>query len=151
MEPLFSAVICGCHAGLFHEALHEIYIPGIQRGDASFTANVLGVRSALPSVLTHFFEPGRWGSLVETGIQGQNLTPEDQLFILTQTALYLTATRGLGALEASIRYERAEPVCHSLDRPLLLYVSLVGQWRYSVQTDKLTVALRLARRVCPLA
>jgi hypothetical protein len=26
MEPLFSAVICGCHAGLFREGLHEIYI-----------------------------------------------------------------------------------------------------------------------------
>jgi hypothetical protein len=26
MEPLFLSVICGCHAGLFHEALHEIYI-----------------------------------------------------------------------------------------------------------------------------
>jgi hypothetical protein len=23
MEPLFSAVICGCNAGLFREALHE--------------------------------------------------------------------------------------------------------------------------------
>src|SRR6202035_4936647 len=23
MEPLFSAVICACNAGLFHEALHE--------------------------------------------------------------------------------------------------------------------------------
>jgi hypothetical protein len=26
MEPLFLAVICGCNAGLFHEALHEVYI-----------------------------------------------------------------------------------------------------------------------------
>jgi hypothetical protein len=30
-------------------------------------------------------------------------------------------------------------------------VSLVGQWRYSLQTDKLTVTLRLARRVYSLA
>ena len=35
MEPLFLAVICGCHAGLFREALHDIYIPRIQRGNAS--------------------------------------------------------------------------------------------------------------------
>src|SRR5271165_625428 len=27
MEPLFSAVICGCNAGLFREALHEVYLP----------------------------------------------------------------------------------------------------------------------------
>ena len=35
MEPLFLAVICGCHAGLYRESLQDIYIPRIQRGDAS--------------------------------------------------------------------------------------------------------------------
>src|SRR6516225_2647699 len=44
MEPLFSAVICGCHAGLYREALHEVYIPRIQRGNASFAVKVLGAR-----------------------------------------------------------------------------------------------------------
>ena len=62
MEPLFLAVICGCNAGLFREALHEVYIPRIQRGNASFAAKVLGARAALLSVLAHFFEHGRWGS-----------------------------------------------------------------------------------------
>ena len=107
MEPLFSAVICGCNAGLFREALHEVYIPRIQRGDVSFAANVLGARGALLSVLVHFFEHGRWGSPVETGAAGQSLTAEDQLFILMQAALYLTATRGLAAPEMRICYERA--------------------------------------------
>jgi hypothetical protein len=51
--------ICGCSAGLYREALHEIYIPRIQRGNASFAAKVLGVRGALLSVLVHFFENGR--------------------------------------------------------------------------------------------
>jgi hypothetical protein len=32
MEPLFLAVICGCNAGLYREALHEVYLPRIQRG-----------------------------------------------------------------------------------------------------------------------
>ena len=57
-------------------------------------ANVLGARGALLSALAHFFEHGRWGSRVETGVEGQSLTPEDQLFILMQAGLYLTATRG---------------------------------------------------------
>jgi hypothetical protein len=39
MEPLFLAVICGCNAGLYHEALYEIYIPRIQRGNDSFAAS----------------------------------------------------------------------------------------------------------------
>src|SRR6202011_1591659 len=80
MEPLFLTVICGCNAGLLWEALHEIYIPRIQRGNAYFAANVLGARGALLSVLIHFFEHRRWGSLVETAVDGQSLTPEDQLF-----------------------------------------------------------------------
>src|SRR5271166_3626005 len=46
-EPLFLAVTCACNAGLFRDALHEIYIPRIQRGDASFAANILGARGAL--------------------------------------------------------------------------------------------------------
>jgi hypothetical protein len=58
MEPLFSAVICGCNAGLYREALHEVYIPRVQRGNACFAANVLGARGALLSVLAHFFEVG---------------------------------------------------------------------------------------------
>ena len=52
MEPLFLAVICGCNAALFREALHEVYMPRIQRGDASFAANVLGARGPLLSSTT---------------------------------------------------------------------------------------------------
>src|SRR6202022_4533230 len=106
MEPLFSAVICGCNAGLFRDALHEVYIPRIQRENASFAANVLGARGALLSVLAHFFEDRRWESPVQIGVEGQRLTAEDQLFILMQAALYLTATRGHAAPEARFCYER---------------------------------------------
>ena len=151
MEPLFSAVISGCNAGLFREALHEVYIPRIQRGNASFAANVLGARGALLLVLAHFFEHGRWGSVVETAVEGQILTAEDQLFILMQAGLYLTTTRGLGAPEARICYDRAESLCHSLNRPLLLYFALIGQWRYSLMTDKLTATLLIAERAYSLA
>jgi hypothetical protein len=58
MEPLFLAVICGCNAGLIRDALHEVYIPRIQRGNAYFVANVLGARGALLTALI-FFEDGR--------------------------------------------------------------------------------------------
>jgi serine/threonine protein kinase/tetratricopeptide (TPR) repeat protein len=151
MEPLFSAIICGCNAGLFREALHEVYIPRIQRGNAYFAANVLGARGPLLSVLVHFFEHGRWGSLVETAVESQSLTAEDQLFILMQAAPYLTATRGQGAPEARICYERAEPLCHSLNHPRLLYVALIGLWRYSINVDKLSEALQIAELVYSLA
>jgi hypothetical protein len=151
MEPLFLAVVCGCQAGLYRDALNEVYIPRIQRGSAYFAANVLGARGTLLSVLVHFFEDGRWGSPVETGVEGQRLTPEDQLFILMQAALYLTTTRGLGASEARICYERAASMCHSLDRPLVLYAALMGQWRSSLITDKLAATMQVAQRVYALA
>jgi serine/threonine protein kinase/predicted ATPase len=151
MEPLFLAVICGCNAGLFREALHEVYIPRIQRGNACFAAKVLGARGALLSVLAHFFEGGRWGSPLKMGVEGQSLTPEDQLFILTQAALYLTVTRGLASPEARVCHERVASFCDSLDRPLLLHSALMGQWRYSLITDKLPVAMQTAKRINSLA
>jgi serine/threonine protein kinase/predicted ATPase len=151
MEPLFSAVVCGCNAGLFREALHEVYIPRIQRGNAYFAAKVLGATGRLLSVLAHFFEASRWGSPVETAIEGQSLSAEDQLFILMQAGLYLTAARGMAAPEARICYERAEPLCHSLGRPFLLCAVLIGQWRYSIHTDKMSAAMKIAKRVRSLA
>jgi serine/threonine protein kinase len=151
MEPLFSAVICGCNAGLYREALHKVYIPRIQQGDALFAANVLGARGSLLSVLAHFFEHAQWGSPVETAVEGQSLTAEDQLFVLMQAGQYLTATRGFAAREALICYERAEPLCQSLSRPLLLSVALTGQWRYSLNTDKLTATMQIAERIYSLA
>jgi hypothetical protein len=151
MEPLFLAVICGCNAGLYREALHEVYIPRIQRGDAHFAANILGARGALLLVLAHFFEHGRWSSFVEVAVEGQSLTQEDQLFILMQAAQYLSHARGLAAPEVQICYERAEPLCHALNRPLLMHVALYGQWRYSINTDKLPAAMQIAERVYSFA
>ncbi len=87
---------------------------------------------------------------METGVEDQSLSAEDQLFILMQAAVYMTATRE-SAPEARLRYERAESLCHSLNRPLDLYVALIGQWRYSLITEKLSVAFQIAKRVYALA
>jgi predicted ATPase len=150
MEPLLFAVICGCNAGLYREALHEVYIPRIQQGDAFFTAKVLGAKGPLLLVLAHFFEHGRWGLPVETAVEGQSLTAEDRLFILIQAGQLLTATRGFAAPEALICYERAGSLCHSLNRPRLLYVALIGQWRYSLMTEKVSTAMQIAQRIYSL-
>jgi len=147
MEPLFSAVICGCNAGLFREALHEVYLPRIQRGNASFAASVLGARGALLSVLAHFFEQGFWGAPVQTGSQEHSLTAEDQLFVLMQAGLYLTTTRGMGGSEAQICYARAESLCQSLGRPRARCLALMAQWRHVNTSGKLSEALHLAERL----
>jgi serine/threonine protein kinase/tetratricopeptide (TPR) repeat protein len=150
MEPLFLAVICACNAGLFREALHEVYIPRIQRGDAYFAANVLSARGALLTVLAHFFEQGRWGTLQETSAEGQSLSAEDRVYVLLQAALYLTVTKETQAPEVRICYERAEELCLSLNRPRFfkfLYSALVGRWRCSLMSDKLRKTLQLAEDV----
>jgi predicted ATPase len=144
-------VICGCNAGLYREALHQVYIPRIQRGDAFFAAKVLGARGALLSVLIHFFEHGQWGSPVEIDVDGQGLTEEDQLFILMQAGLYLTATRGFAAPEALTCYERAESLCISLNQPVVLFSALRGLWRHSLFTEKLSATMKIAERVYSLA
>jgi predicted ATPase len=101
--------------------------------------------------LIHFFEHGRWGSTLETSLEGQSLTAEDQLLILTQAGLYLTATGGMGAPETRICYERAESLCRFLNSPHLLYSALTGLWRYSLMTDKLTATLKIADQIYSLA
>ena len=151
MEPLFLAVACGCEAGLLSDALHEVYLPRIQRGNTSFAGKVLGARGALVSVLAHFFEGGYWGCLGQTGIEDQNLTAEDQIFLLTQAGLHLTATRGLATPEARGCYEHAETLCQPLDHPLALYSALMGQWLVSNVTANLTAAMSIAQRLYSLA
>jgi tetratricopeptide (TPR) repeat protein len=150
MEPLFTAVICGCNAGLFREALHEVYIPRIQRGNASFAAHVLGARGALLLVLAHYFEHGRWGSPVETAVEEQSLTSEDQLFVLMQVGQHLTVLRGPATPEVKLCYERAMSLADSLNCPLSLSSALVGQWRHSLMTDRLTATLQIAKRLYAL-
>ncbi|MBV8224717.1 MAG: hypothetical protein JO232_05955 [Verrucomicrobia bacterium] len=103
------------------------------------------------SVLAHFFEQGHWELPIETGIEGQNLSAEDQLFILMQAGLYLSATRGYSAPEVRVCYERVESLCHSLNRPMLLYSALTRQFQYSLVTDKLTATMRIAQRIYALA
>jgi hypothetical protein len=83
--------------------------------------------------------------------EGQNLTTEDQLFILMQAGLLLTATRGYSAPEVQICYEHVESLSHSLKRPLALYSALISQWRYSLTTDKLTATMQVAKRIYLLA
>src|SRR6516164_180339 len=151
LEALFLAASCGCRAGLLRDALHEVYLPRIQRGDAHFAAKVLGARGALLSVLAHFFDQGRWGALVARGAEGHSLTRDDELLVLMQAGLLLTATRGMGAPEARLCYERVEALCQSLNRPKLLYSALMGQWLFHLITDRLPQTMQVAQRIYALA
>ena len=151
MEPLFQAVVRGCNAGLFREALREIYIPRIQRGNACYAAHVLGARGALLATLAHFFDRGRWGAFATSSVEGQALTVEDQLFVLLESALNLSVTRGTQAPEVRACYERAERLSRSLNQPLLRGLALIGKWRYSLVTDELSATLEIAKQLQAVA
>ena len=119
--------------------------------NASFAVNVLGAREAVLSALIHFFADGRWEAPVETGVGDHRLCPEDQLFILMQAAVYLAAIRGPPTSEARICNERAESLCRVLNRPQMLYVALIGQWRHWFLLLNLRQAMQMATRVQSLA
>jgi hypothetical protein len=136
MEPLFLAVVCGCQAGLYHEALHELYLPRIQRGVSLFAAKVLGAQGGVDFDFGSFFDRGRLRSPAKDDVEEQSLTVEDQLLILMQASMYLTAVRGMGAQEARLCYERAESLCYSLNRPMAL---------------RLTITMQMSQRIYSLA
>jgi serine/threonine protein kinase len=71
--------------------------------------------------------------------------------LFMQAELYLAGTRGFSVPEVRICYERMESFSHSLNRPVLLYAALLGQWRYSLVTDKLTATVQIAKRIYSLA
>jgi hypothetical protein len=60
-------------------------------------------------------------------------------------------TLGQASPQARICYERAEALYHTLNRPLLLFTTLINQWRYSLVTEKLTATLQIAERIYSLA
>src|SRR5208282_3694218 len=61
------------------------------------------------------------------------------------------AIRGSGAAEAGLCYERAESLAHSLNCPTTLQLALVGQWRHSLMTDRLSATMEIAKRLYTLA
>src|SRR5262249_15270642 len=64
---------------------------------------------------------------------------------------YLATTRSAGAPEARICYERAEPLCRSLNDDRLLCIALRSQFRYTLMTDTTSAAMQIAERVYSLA
>ena len=55
MQPLFSAVAHGCAAGLYQQALYEVYWPRIQREGEYFMYSKLGAFSDDLATVAHFF------------------------------------------------------------------------------------------------
>ncbi len=95
MSPLFAAVLHGCAAGRHQEALDEVYLRRILRGDEFFSSRKLGALGANLAALSGFFEI-LWEQ------PGAGITEDRKGFVLNEVGFYL---RALGRLQ-----EAAQPL-----------------------------------------
>ena len=104
MAPLYQSVAHGCEAGLYQEALIEVYLRRILRENYHFSWTNLGTVGADLAALSGFFDVP-WNQLVP------EITDTDKSFVLHQAGLYL---RTLGRL-----VEASQPMQAALDAAIL--------------------------------
>lgn len=105
IEYLFSAVMHGCKAGRQQQVLDDIYIPRIMRGKHRYAAEKLGAIGGILSVLNYFFDQGNWAHPTK------QLNKKSQLYVLTESARYLTEVEGYASPEAEQCYTKGLEIC----------------------------------------
>jgi hypothetical protein len=96
MAPLYAAVVHGCQAGKHQEALVEIFVGRINRGDAFFSTKQLGAFGSYAAVLSAFFEPP-WEWLAP------DLSEHWQAFVLSEAGFALQALGRLSEVAGLMR------------------------------------------------
>lgn len=125
MAPLFVAVMHGCRAGRYQEALDEVYVRRIQRGELSFNKNKLGAFGSDLSMLSAFFNIP-WYQLVSA------LTENSKAYILNHTGYDLRALGRLSeavqptqsALDAAVTQEDWKNAARGADTMSELYLAI---------------------------
>ena len=149
MEPLFQAMKCGCRAGRETDALRDVYLRRIMRGDEYFAGYKLGSLNPLLAVLSHFFEDDDWTSPIgDDTPDRQGLTRQDQLTVLTHVGWFVTATQSYAAPEAGRVFAFAETLCRD---DAELFPVIRGLWVYRLVCADLDEADRRARRLLEIA
>jgi tetratricopeptide (TPR) repeat protein len=92
MQPLYIAIVHGCRAGRQQEAMTEVYMRRIMRGDSYYSSKKLGAFGSELTALAGFFDHP-WSQ------PSAHLTPADQAFALTEAAFNL---RAMGRLKDAI-------------------------------------------------
>ena len=149
MEPLFQAIKCGCRAGRETDALHNVYLRRIMRGDEYFAGYKLGSLNPLLAVLSHFFEDDDWTSPIgDDRTDRQGLSRQDQLTVLTHVGWFLTAALSYAAPEAGKVFAFAETLCRDDTE---LFPVIRGLWVYRLVCADLAEADRRAHRLLEIA
>jgi hypothetical protein len=101
MAPLFAAVMHGCQAGKYQEAMDEVYLMRIQRGQEFFNKRKLGAFGSELAALSGLFDGASWYKPAD------GLREDYKGFILNEASADL---RALGRLA-----EAAQPMQASLE------------------------------------
>lgn len=149
MEPLFQAMKCGCRAGRERDALQDVYLQRIMRGNEFFAAYKLGSLNPLLGVLSQFFEEEEWTMPVcEDLPERQGLSRSEQLTVLTHVGWFLTATQSYAAPEVGEVFSFAETLCENDEE---LFPVLRGLWVYRLVRAQLVEADERAQRLLEIA
>lgn len=97
MAPLYAAVMHGCQAGRYQEALGQVFYQRIRRKEEAFSLKKLGAMSADLAALSGFFD-SPWRKPVD------GMKENDKAFVLAEAGFGL---RALGRLEESAQSMRA--------------------------------------------
>jgi hypothetical protein len=97
LEPLYQAVGHGCQAGLYEEALDEVYLPRILRGALFYSNHKLGAYATNLRAIAAFF--------IETWSQpNPSLHKSTQAWLFNEAAFSLRALGQLEEAHAPMRY-----------------------------------------------
>ena len=110
MDPLFQAIPFGCKAQRYRDA-YVMYDSRVMRGDQKFAAEELNALGPLVSLLSHFFEEGRWGERVTSAAENQVYDDDQYLTLVMHAGELLTATRGYAAPAVKQCYRAAIDMC----------------------------------------
>jgi hypothetical protein len=97
LQPLYQAVVHGCHAGMHREACNNVYKRRILRLPSFWSSKQLGAFGSDLGAVACFFEQ-TWN------LVSHRLTDDDRAWLLNQTAVRL---RALGRLREAVEPSRA--------------------------------------------
>lgn len=147
MQPLLLALVHGCRAGRHHDALREVLLPRVLRGERGYILRELGAYGALLTSLAAFCEAGDWSRPAPPSPGAQGLGDEEQLLLLPLLAQCLMTTRGYASREMQECFTRAQELAQRLGKPDHVQPVLRARWRSSLVTRPLTETIRVAREV----
>lgn len=152
MDPLLLAVVHGCRSSNYSDALENIYVNRIMRGDEAYAAVTLNLIGPLLAVLAQFFENKNWLQPIKKSSKNpQGLDIKSQVFVLGQVGYFIMATRGYATSEVEEIFRLAHDLSLEVNDKPKVFQSKYGLWRYYSAKGDLKKSLNEANGLLLLA